>query len=123
VRKLFILLLLIAVAISFDCKDLMTSNYICPLQKANSSLVKKTHCQESKKKSSKDCSCPEKKSVSISNSNKEMKDTLRLEFLFHSPVNILYPIQFLSNSYTFLQFKNLALPFQISPVKTIHLLI
>ncbi len=122
-RQVLILLLLFAIAISFDCKDLMTSNSICPLLKANVSLVKKSHCPKEKKKSSKDCSCPEKKSISISDSSKEIKETLRLELVFHSPVNIFYPLEIASNKYIFLWNKNLVSSSQISPTKTIHLLI
>ena len=107
-KKFLILVLAIAIAFSIDCKDLMNSNHIiCPTKKNNT----------------KDCSCPEKKTISLLESSKLVKSSISLELVFHAPVNFIFPIQLASNM-NYPQFQKEKVPVSfLNPVKTIHLLI
>lgn len=120
-RKFILLFLALAIGFSADCRDLMNSNYTCPLKKSKVSSIH-THCHKQKNTDSKKCSCPEKKSVSINDTNKEIKGTFLLELVFHSPLNYFYSSKPATNTDIFL-IQKLFLPFQDPPTKTIHLLI
>jgi hypothetical protein len=123
-KKFFTLLLAIAIAFSIDCKDLMNSNHIiCPTKKKTIQTVKLSKCHETKKNTTKDCSCPEKKTISLFESSKLVKSSIFLELVFHAPVNFIYQIQFASNiHYPLFEKEIIPISFLI-PTKTIHLLI
>lgn len=123
-KKFFTLLLAIAIAFSIDCKDLMNSNHIvCPTKKKTIQIVKLPKCHEAKKNTTKDCSCPEKKTISLFETSKQVTSSISLELAFKNPVNFIYPINLAPNTHFYLfQKKKKPLSF-INPIKTIHLLI
>ncbi|MBL0264664.1 MAG: hypothetical protein IPQ05_12485 [Leptospiraceae bacterium] len=123
-KKFLILVLAIAIAFSIDCKDLMNSNHIiCPTKKKTIQAVKLPKCHETKKNTTKNCSCPEKKTISLPESSKLVKSSISLELVFHAPVNFIFPIQLASNM-NYPQFQKEKVPVSfLNPVKTIHLLI
>ena len=123
-KKFFTLLLAIAIAFSIDCKDLINSNHIiCPTKKKTIQVVKLPKCHETKKNTSKDCSCPEKKTISLFESSKLITSSISLELAFHAPVNFIFSIQFASNMHYPLFQKDKIPVSVLDPIKTIHLLI
>jgi hypothetical protein len=123
-KKFLILVLAIAIAFSIDCKDLMNSNHIiCPIQKKTKQTVNHANCHKSKKNATKDCSCPEKKTISLLESSKVIKNSISLELAFQAPVNFVLQLNLTQNKhYPPLHLDILHIPF-LSPTKTIHLLI
>lgn len=123
-KKFFTLLLAIAIAFSIDCKDLMNSNHIiCPTKKKTIQTVKLSKCHETKKNTTKDCSCPEKKTISLLEISKLVTSSISLELAFHSPVNFIFAIQLPSNmNYPLFQKEKIPVSL-LNPVKTIQLLI
>jgi len=124
-KKFLILLMAVAIALSIDCKDLMNSKHIlCPVQKKISQTVTHTNCHKSKKNATKDCSCPEKKTISLLDSSKVIKNSISLELVFHAPVNFLLQLNLTQNRHYPSLHSDILLhiPF-LSPTKTIHLLI
>lgn len=123
-KKFLPLLLIISIVFGLDCKDLMKFKDICIFKKINIQSLK-SHCHGKKENHSKSggCDCPEKKSISLQESFKLKKDFTRLELVFHSPINIFYSSEITPNMHLSHLHKKSILHPQISPTKTIHLLV
>ena len=124
-RKFLLIPLIFALSLSVECKDLMASSKkICSFKKSVASLKSSPcHSKSSSKKSSSNCDCSDKKTVSIQKPGKDLKESLRLELVFCSPLNFSFSATIATNAWDYQCFHKFSLHSQISPTKTIHLLI
>ena len=123
-KKFLPLLLIISMVFGIDCKDLMKFKDICIFKKNNIQSLK-SHCHAKKENHSKSggCDCPDKKSVSIQDSAKNGKDFIKVQFIYYSPLNVLFTFKSLLSTKISDTSNIYLLDPTNFPTKTIHLLI